>query len=547
MPAAGPTLAQHHDEHDERALKEDPRLAPGQIAPVLEGLGDLHRPVTTSSERAQMFFDQGLRLTYGFNHQEALRAFKEAARLDPDCAMAYWGWALVLGPNLNLPMQPEVVEQAREAIDLALQKADKATPVERGLIQALSERYTDDPEADRAPLDAAYAGAMGALHEKHPDDADVATLYAASLMNLSPWNYWTKDGRPRPDTPTILSVLESVIARDPDHIGALHYYIHAVEPVDPHRGVAAADRLKGLTPGAGHLVHMPSHIYMQVGRYADSFEVNSLAARADEGYISQCRAQGIYPLGYYPHNLHFLTWAAMMQGRRAVALETARKVASKAAGNEQEDYWSLSQSFLSMPLTSMIRFGQWESVLREPEPPRRAIYLRAIRHYARGLAFLQGGRIDEARAELGALEEVAADPDGASLMIGASPATTLMNIAAESLSGEIAAKSGEYERAVRHLDRAVRLEDSLPYNEPPDWPIAARHTLGAILLEAGAPDEAEVVYWQDLERHEDNGFALFGLWKSLEAQGKEAEAADAKRRFEMVWADSDVKLASSRF
>ncbi len=257
--------AQHSNRHDERALKEDPRLAQGQIAPVLEGLGDHHHKVTTNSEQAQQFFEQGLKLTYGFNHKEALRSFKEAARRDPDCAMAYWGWALVLGPNLNLPMSPDVVSQAYEAIQLALSRKDRVTPKEQDYIDALAKRYTDDPQAERAPFDAAYAEAMGNLHAKYPDDLDAATLYAAALMNRSPWNYWEPDGRPRKNTPIILATLETVIERDPTHEGALHYYIHVVEPVDAGRGLKAADRLRGLTPGAGHLVHMPSHIYMQVG------------------------------------------------------------------------------------------------------------------------------------------------------------------------------------------------------------------------------------------------------------------------------------------
>jgi tetratricopeptide (TPR) repeat protein len=343
-------FGQHHNKHDERALREDPRLAPGQIAPMLEGLGDLHHPITTASERAQSFFDQGLRLTYGFNHQEALRAFKEAARLDPDAAMAYWGWALVLGPNLNLPMQEEVVAQAFEAMQMAVAARGKVSQPERDYIDALAVRYTDDPEADRAPLDRAYAEAMKTLHEKYPDDTDAATLYAAALMNLSPWNYWNRDGRPRESTPEILETLEWVFETDPEHIGALHYYIHAVEPVDAGRGVEAADLLRGLTPGAGHLVHMPSHIYMQVGRYDDSFSANSQAVLADEGYITQCRAQGIYPLGYYPHNIHFLAWSALMQGRSKVALDASRKVAGKVPDDYRQDGVRCSKSRSRRPI-----------------------------------------------------------------------------------------------------------------------------------------------------------------------------------------------------
>jgi tetratricopeptide (TPR) repeat protein len=373
VPALGlvgpaPTTAQCHDQRDDRALAADPRTARQPIAPVLEGLGDHHHPVTTKSERAQLFFDQGLKLTYAFNHREALRSFKEAARLDPDCAMAYWGWALVLGPNLNLPMEPHVVRQAHEAIQLALARKDKVSQRERDYIDALAQRYVDDPHADRAPLDTAFADAMRQLHRQYPDDTDAATLFAAALMEKSPWNYWTPDRRPRQQTPEILATLEAVLRQDPRHEGALHYYIHAVEPVDPDRGAAIADSLRGLAPGAGHLVHMPSHIWMQLGRYGESYEANALAATADEAYIAQCRAQGTYPLGYYPHNVHFMAWAATMQGRRAAALEAARRAASKVPEDMRDDKWGLYETLRSMPLYVMARFGMWDAILAEPLP-----------------------------------------------------------------------------------------------------------------------------------------------------------------------------------
>ncbi len=543
----GTARAQHHNEHDARALEEDPASAEGPIAPVLKGLGDHHHPVTTRSERTQMFFDQGLRLTYGFNHQEALRAFKEAARLDPDCAMAYWGWALVLGPNLNLVMQPEVVPQAYEAIRRALSLKKNVTERERDYIEALAKRYTDDPKADRTRLDEAYAAAMRKLHAKYPEDDDAATLYAAALMNLSPWNYWTKDGRPRENTPAVLATLEAVIERNPKHAGALHYYIHAVEAVRPEQGEAIADLLRGLTPGAGHLVHMPSHIYMRVGRYADSFEVNTLAAKADEGYITQCRAQGIYPLNYYPHNVHFLAWAAIMDGRSAEALAASRKVASKVPEDYDGDVWALYQTFRSMPLYTMVRFGMWDRILKEPRPDERALFWTAMWHYARGMAYARTGKPMQARGELGAVEAIRDDPAIAGLMIGFNNAKPVLSIAASVLAGEIASAQGRHDEAVRHLDRAVRLEDGLTYAEPPDWYYPVRHTLGAVLLEAGRADEAEVVYWEDLRQNRDNGYALYGLWRSLEAQGRSEEAAEIRKRFRAAWSRADVKLAASRF
>ena len=544
--AGGPLFAQHHNQHDERALAEDPRLAPGQLAPVLEGLGDHHHEVT-SSERAQLFFDQGLKLTYGFNHQEALRAFKEAARLDPDCAMAYWGWALVLGPNLNLPMSADVVPQAFEAIQMALERRDKVSQRERGYIDALALRYTDDPEADRGPYDAAYAEAMGELHRKYPDDLDAATLYAAALMNTMPWNYWTKDGKPRPATRTVLDTLEDVVEVDPKHEGALHYYIHAIEPVDPERGVRAADLLRGLAPGAGHLVHMPSHIYMQVGRYEEAFEANALAAKADEGYIIQCSAQGIYPLGYYPHNVHFLAWAALMQGRSAEAVEASRKVASKVPGDYHGDLWGLFQPFLSMPLYSMTRFGMWDKILAEPAPPDEAPYLKGVWRYARGLAYTHSDQPEKARAELEKLDAIVDDPGTAGIQIGFSKANMLLSIAREVLAGELEAKAGRYDAALTSLDRAVRLQDGLSYTEPPDWYYPVRHTLGAVLLEAGRPAEAEVVYWQDLKKNQGNGYALFGLLQVMQAMDREAEAGEIEQRFRIAWSAADVELTSSRF
>lgn len=543
----GTAGAQCHEEHDKVALAADPRTAKDPIAPVLEGLGTHHHGVTTRSDKAQQFFDQGLKLTYGFNHVEALRSFKEAARLDPDCAMAYWGWALVLGPNLNLPMKPEVVPQAWDAIQLAVAHKDKASPQERDYIEALARRYSKDPKADRAPLDRAFAEAMRALSRKYPDDLDAATLFAASLMEASPWNYWTRDGQPREDTPDILATLESVIARDPEHEGALHYYIHAVEPVDPERGLKAADTLIGLAPGAGHLVHMPSHIWIQLGRYRDSYESNARAAQADEGYIAQCHAQGFYPLSYYPHNVHFQVWAALLQGKSATALEMARKVKSKVPADMHGNEWGMYETFLSMPLFTLVRFGRWDQVLVEPRPPTEAPYTTGIWRYARGLAYANTGKPEEARKELQALAAIADDPKMAERHIGFSPAPKLLTIARELLGGEIDAKARRWDAAIGKIDRAVRIQDSLLYTEPPDWYYPVRHTLGAVLLEAGRPEEAETVYWQDLRKNRDNGYALFGLWKSLEAQGRADEAADAEKRFRAAWSDADVKLTSSRF
>ena len=542
---AAPAAAQHHAP-DQRALAADPRLAEGQIAPVLEGIGENRFKVTTSSARAQAFFDQGLSLTYAFNHAEALRAFKEAARLDPDCAMAYWGWAFVLGPNLNLPMKAEVVPQASEAIDLAREHRGKASAKEQALIDALAQRYTADPAADRAPLDAAYATAMAEVRKRWPQDNDVATLYADALMELSPWNYWTKDGAPREHTPTVLAVLEEVLGRDAKHEGALHYYIHAVEAVDAKRAERAADQLRGLAPSAGHLVHMPSHIWIQLGRYEEAEEANVLAAKADESYITQCRAQGIYPLNYYSHNLHFIAWSAATRGRSQKALEAARKLAANVPADLHGNDWGQYETFLATPLLTLVRFGRWDEILTEREPGAETPYLRGVWRYARGLALLRTGRADEAAAELAAIDTIVAAPEEAAIAVGYSTVGGLLTIARSVLAGELAAKARDWPQALYHLDRAVRLEDALTYNEPPDWLNPARHTLGAVLLEAGFPAEAEVVFWRDLSKSKDNGFALFGLLQALKAQDK-SDAAEIERRLKSAWSAADVELTSSRF
>jgi tetratricopeptide (TPR) repeat protein len=356
--------------HDPRALAADPSQADKPIAPVLEGLGENHFPVTAGNPESQRFFDQGLRLTYAFNHSEALRSFKEAARLDPQNAMAYWGWALVLGPNLNLPMIPEVAPQAYGAIQRAVALKDGVSERERAFIEALAKRYSSDAAADRTPLDQAYADAMAKLAARFPDDLDAATLYAASLMNLSPWDYWNLDGSPKENTEKVLETLQSVVDRNPGHAGAIHYYIHTVEARHPEKGEQHADMLAGLMPGAGHIVHMPSHIYMRVGRYGDSYAANRKAVSADESYITQCRNQHIYPLNYYPHNIHFMAWSAMFQGRRKEALEAARKIVEKVPPELSADKnaWALYETFLSQPMFVMVRFGMWDRMLAEPKP-----------------------------------------------------------------------------------------------------------------------------------------------------------------------------------
>lgn len=525
-----------------------PAPGPGPIAPRLQNLGTHTFPVTTSSPRAQEFIDQGVMLAYGFNHAEAYRSFQEAARLDPRCAMAYWGMALVRGPNINMPMAPAAAPEAFAHLQQALALKDHASARERAYIEALAARYADPAPADRSPLDRAYAEAMADLHERFPEDLDAATFYAEALMDLSPWNYWTRDKQPYPLTRRIMAVLESVMERQPLHPGALHYYIHAVEYARPDLAVTAAERLGPLAPGAGHLIHMPSHIFRRVGRYADASRSNEAAIAADEDYIVQCRAQGVYPLAYYPHNIHFLWDSATMEGRGRTAVEAARK----AAASIPADTWRevpLVHQFLVAPIQAYVRFGLWETILDEPRPPADSPFWTGMWRYARGLAFTATGQPEQAADELAELRRIVADPalEGLRVTFSRNGAKAILDIAVEALAGELAARRGDLEAALAHLHRGVLLEDNLIYNEPPDWHVPVRHSLGAVLLAAGRAAEAEAVYWQDLERNQENGWALFGLAQSLRVQGKEEAAAAVEARFQAAWQGADTTLTASRF
>jgi hypothetical protein len=520
----------------------------GQLAPRLQNLGHHKFPVTTNSLRAQQFIDQGLILAYGFNHAEATRSFQAAARFDPNCAMAYWGMALVSGPNINMEMAAEAGPQAYGLIQKAVALKQKASEKEQAYIDALAQRYSGEANADRSALDQAYAAAMRVLHERYPDDLDAATLYAEALMDLRPWDYWMRDMKPYPETLEIMRVLESVLARNPNHPGAIHLYIHTVEVGRPELAAAAAERLLALAPGSGHLVHMPSHIFRRLGRYADSSRSNELAIAADEDYITQCRAQGVYPLAYFPHNIHFLWDSASMEGRSGAAIEAARKAASSIP----EGAWRtlpMLQQFMVTPLLAYTRFGAWEVILKEPKPPADALFVSGVWHFARGLAFTANGKADDATQELGRLQEIAAmeSLEGLRVTFSRNGARAILDIAVEVLSGEVAAKRGDYDQAIARLHRGVLLEDNLIYTEPPDWHVPVRQSLGAVLLAAGRPAEAEAIYWQDLNHNRENGWSLFGLMLSLRAQSKDAEAAGIERRFRAAWSRADVTLAASRF
>jgi tetratricopeptide (TPR) repeat protein len=523
-------------------------VVPGQIAPRLQNLGNHKFPVTTSSARAQLFINQGLMLTYGFNHAEATRSFREVARLDPDCAMAYWGMALVMGPNINLAMAPEKEPQAYEMIQKALALKKNASIREQAYIDALAKRYSGNGRPNRTALDQAYVEAMRELHNRYPDDLDAATLYAEAVMDLRPWNYWTRDRRPYPETSEVIRVLESVLARNPKHPGAIHLYIHTVEYARPELAEAGAERLRILSPGAGHLVHMPSHIFRRVGRYSDASKSNEDAIAADEDYITQCRAQGVYPLAYYPHNIHFLWDSASMEGRSLVAIDAARKAASSIPAGAWRQVPLLHQ-FLVAPLFAYTRFGEWDLILNEPRPPDESLFWTGVWHYTRGLAFTATGKLDDATQELDRLRKIAAQKslDGYRVTFSRNGAKAILGIAIEVLAGELAARRGDYDNAIARLHRGILLEDNLIYNEPPDWHVPVRQSLGAVLLDAGRFAEAEAIYWQDLSQNRENGWSLFGLMQSLRAQGKEEQAVMVEKRFRKTWNRADVTLTASRF
>lgn len=532
-----------HYDKNEHYLQPGPA---GQLAPRLMNVGKHKFPVTTKSERAQQFIHQGMNLSYGFNHAEAFRAFAEAGRLDPECAMAYWGQALVLGPNINAPMNPEDEPKAYELIQKALSLRTKASAREQAYIEALAKRYTGNA-ADRAAADRAYADAMREVARRFPDDLDAGALFAEAMMDLRPWNYWMRDNRPYPGTEEILATLQRIIARSPNHPGALHLWIHMMELPFPERAEEAADRLLPLAPAAGHLVHMPSHIYVRVGRYADAARANELAIAADEDYITQCRAQGIYPVAYYPHNIHFLWFVETLRGRGEAAIAAARKVAGKMSPEMLRESPFL-QFFAVVPYQALVRFGRWEEMLQEPRPEFDGPLVVGMWHFARGMALSAKGRATEAAAELAEVRALAEDPEVQKLMLWSPNSVgSVLAVGAEILAGEIAARDGDLDRAIAHLDRAVRFEDGLVYTEPPDWGLPARHVLGAVLLQAGRAAEAEVVYWEDLRRQPENGWALYGLMQALRGQNKADEAALIEARFRRAWSAADVQLTGSRF
>ncbi|HEU5261369.1 MAG TPA: hypothetical protein VFU41_08090 [Gemmatimonadales bacterium] len=521
----------------------DAARAASRVA-LYDDLGRLHREITTTVPLAQRYFDQGLRLVYGFNHEEAVNSFQEAARLDPSCAMCYWGIALALGPNINLAMDTAQARPAWDAIQAARARAPQASERDRPFIAALATRYAERPAANRAGLDSAYARAMHDLTQRYPDDPDAAVLYADAVMNLAPWNYWTPELTPRSGTADIVATLERVQRAYPDHPGACHFYIHAVEASSaPERAVSCAERLPGLMPGAGHVVHMPAHVYMRVGRYADAVRANEHAAHADEAFFERrpANAEGFYSF-YYAHNLHFLWAAAQMEGRSAEALRAAAEL-EKAMPLEMVRQIPFVEFVVPTRLFGLTRFSRWEEILREPAPPADLKYTRAIWHYARGRALVATGRLAEAAVERDSVVAIRQAVLGQPL--GFNTGGNLLAVAVRTLDGVIAARRGDVDGATRELSGAVKIQDALVYDEPPPWYYPVRQSLGAMLLEAGRAAQAERVYREDLRRNPENGWSLYGLAEALHAQHKTGEAAAVDERFRRAWVRADVRVQRS--
>lgn len=519
--------------------------------PLFDTFGDLHHDVATRVPAAQRYVDQGLRMAYGFNHEAAGRAFAEAARLDPQCAMCVWGQALVLGPNINLPMDPAHAKDATALAARAARLAATARPVDRALIQALQLRYADPAPADRAALDRAYADAMARVVEQFPEDDDAATLYAEALMDLSPWAYWEKDGSPAEFTPRLLGELERVLARNPRHIGAMHYYIHATESSpDPRRAEPWADALAALAPGSGHLVHMPAHTYIRVGRYHDATLTNLAATTADTDFLAMCRgSNGVYPLGYVPHNWHFASMTTGLTGSRTLALQaaeqTARRADRAAMGAAPMEFM---QQFVVTPLLTRVRFGDWDAILADTAAPPALPYPAAIRHFARGMAQARNGALAEAAREAAALHAIAIDPAMAKVsFFDINHADGVLRVADALLRGELLRARGKHAQAITVLREAAAAEDALAYNEPADWPLPVRPYLGAALLEAGDAKGAAEAFEQDLKTYPLNGWSLFGLAQAQQELGQADAARETSARQVAAWQWADAPLTAARY
>jgi tetratricopeptide (TPR) repeat protein len=550
--AAGSTSAAAPEQHSPAALLGRDSIqvdtAASDSVPLYDNLGNHRYAITTRRPLAQRYFDQGLRLYYAFNHAEAIRAVREAARLDPQCAMCYWGIALAHGPNINLPMDSASGVAAFRAVRQAQTLARHVTPKEGALIGALARRYAEVPPPERAALDSAYARAMRKVVERFPADLEARTLYAEALMDLSPWKYWDKDGSPRPHTGELLDHLERVLVSDSLHPGANHFYIHAVEAVDPERALPMAERLADLMPGAGHLVHMPGHIYVRVGRYRDAIRANQHAVHADETWIRDQQPDlGVYTVGYYPHNYDFLAFAASLIGRSEQAIKAAEKLVSLVPDEMlRQPGLTFLQHHRTRHLQLKVRFRRWDEILQAPAPAAGLPHARAMWHYARGRALAVRGDVAAAEESLARVRATSRDSAVAPLRLDFNTSGQVLGIAAEVLAGHVAHARGDEAAAVHRLRTAARLEDELTYGEPPDWTVPVRQELGVILLEAGRPAEAEAVFREDLRRFPENGWSLYGLAEALREQGKTVRAAEVERRFQVKWKGADAQPWATR-
>jgi tetratricopeptide (TPR) repeat protein len=524
-----PLFAQHHGEsHQPSAITLE------------EGLGRAHYPVSTKNAEAQKYFDQGLRYVYAFHHEQAVASFRKAIELDPDLAIGYWGIGLALGPNINMDVDPESEKSAWRWVQEAMKRRESASQKERDLIEALGKRYSKDASADRNALNAAFAEAMRAVHARYPDDADVATLYAESLMDLRPWKFWTRDGKPNEGTEEIVRVLEGVLKKAPNHAGANHYYIHAVEASrNPGRAIRSAERLQTLAPAAGHLVHMPAHIFQRTGRYDAAARANVNGADADRAFIAKYGQSGIYPAMYYNHNLHFGAYSYMMDGQYVEAMKLAGEVAKNASAMAKDvpDV----EAIVATPILTKLRFGRWEEILEWPDPKSGPIST-ALRHLARGVAFARRGNVAAAESERKLLEGKVAEVPEKSMMFQSSP-KDVMKVAVHVLAGRIAEARGDMDSAIAAYRKAVEAEDSLNYNEPSDWFYPVRETLGGALLRSGEAAAAAAVFGDDLQRNPNNPRSLFGLAEALTREGKTAAASKARADYDAAWKRADSKLA----
>lgn len=528
------TAGASHDAH--------PAGTPAGRTTLLGNLGSYHRAVTTSNADSQKFFDEGLTLLYGFNHEESFRSFERAAALDAKAPMPHWGMSLALGTNYNDTATPDRLQQAYTHLTHAQERATNGSDVERAFIDALSKRYVATPnDGKQSAREEAYAVAMRAVSTRFPDDLDAATLAAESMMNLRPWKLYTFHGEPEPGTEQIVATLERVLQRDPNHPGANHYLIHAVEASrTPDRAVPAAKRLTTLVPGAGHLVHMPAHIWIRTGDYREAARTNAVAAAIDEKYVKATGATGLYPTMYYGHNVQFESAAAMYAGNFAQARTAGEKIAKIVDPMAGE--MAMLQPFAMQHVLALVRFERWDDVLAQPAPPAGRDLQSALYHHARGAAYAGKRQPADAESELKALEAAAARVPKDTMYSTINPASILLDVARLDLAARIADARGDAAASVAAWTRAVAAGDKVGYGEPPDWLFPPREGLGAALLRAGRPAEAEKVYRRDLDQHRLNPRSLFGLWKALEKQGKTAAAAEAQKSFEAAWQGADVTL-----